>query len=57
MLILLIIGTGKQINKLKKNIVSRYRWPCGLRRMSWPFGYWDRGVRIPLGAWMFVSCV
>jgi hypothetical protein len=21
----------------------RSRWPRGLRRRSWPFGYWDRG--------------
>jgi hypothetical protein len=22
---------------------SRSQWPCGLRRGSWPFGYWDHG--------------
>ena len=37
--------------------VSRSRWLCGLRRRSegaWLLGSW---VRIPLRAWMFVSCV
>jgi hypothetical protein len=24
--------------------VTRSRWPRGLRRRSWPLGYWDRGL-------------
>jgi hypothetical protein len=23
--------------------LCRSQWPCGLRRGSWPVGYWDRG--------------
>jgi hypothetical protein len=33
------------------------QWPCGLMRRSVAAHCWDREVRIPLRAWMFVSCV
>jgi hypothetical protein len=34
-----------------------YQWRCGLRRRSVGAHCWDREVRIPLSAWMFISCV
>jgi hypothetical protein len=39
-------------------VLSNLR-PCNkiLGRSQWPLGCWDRGVRIPPGAWIFVSYV
>ena len=39
----------------RKNI-SRSQWPCGLRRESEAARLQGLRVRIPPGAWMFVSC-
>ena len=40
---------------LIKDNFRQFRWPCG--RSSPVDGLWGSQVRIPLGTWMFVSCV
>jgi hypothetical protein len=47
-------------NKIYNNIIvvnSRAQWPCSLKRRSVAAWLLGSRVRIPLRAWMFVSCV
>jgi hypothetical protein len=39
------------------DVLGRSHWPRGLRRRSAAAWLLGSRVRIPLGAWMFVSCV
>ena len=42
--------------RMHKGINSRSQWPCGLRRRSLAARLLRLWVRIPPGAWIFVSC-
>jgi hypothetical protein len=51
-----ILLTSKLNLNVMKKLVSRSQWPRGLRRGSAAVRLMGLGVRIPLGAWISVSC-
>jgi hypothetical protein len=50
-------GTGQVAQIHDRYYICRSQWPCDLRRRSPAARLLRLWVRIPTGAWMFVTCV
>jgi hypothetical protein len=55
--ILKVLSKTRASDKNCHNIRFRTQWPRGLMRRSAAAWLLESRVRIPLGAWMFASCV